>query len=107
MKKTLKITLGILLAGMVFWANAQPGQRQAPPSPDEILERATKTLQLTEDQISAWEEIHEKYAEQIEEDPRKAGPKIATEIEGILTEEQWEQFQKMMPKPGGRRSRDD
>lgn len=104
MKKTMKITIGIMLLCIVSLANAQEGQRQRrrPPSPEEMLKKATEELELTDDQVQAWKGIHEEYAEDMKENPREAIPKIETEIKEILSEEQWEKFGKMKPKKGPR-----
>ena len=106
MKKTMKIIFGIVLALMVYWLNAQQGERQKPrhPSPEKMLEKATKELDLADDQVKAWQEVHEEFAEDMENNPRQTIPKIEAEIKGILSEEQWKKFEEMKPKksPRGR-----
>jgi len=102
MKKTLKLTFGIALACFVLFANAQ--QRPEPPSPEEMIKKVTKELSLTEEQVTAWEAIHEKYGEDMRSDPRSTMPKVDAELKEILTEEQWEKFEMMKPKRGPRRN---
>ena len=109
MKKTSKFILAVAMATMVFAASAQQGQRQRPqrPSPEEMLEAFTEKLDLTDEQVVAWQGIHEKYAEDMKDDPRKTMPKIEAEIQEILSDEQWEKFEKMKPSKGPRgRGRD-
>ena len=104
MRKTMNITFGILLTLAVGCLQAQEGQRQRrqPPSPEEVLEKATTALNLTNEQVEAWQEVHETYAEEMQEDPRKTLPKVEAAIKEILTEEQWAEFEQMKPRKGPR-----
>lgn len=96
MKNTLKLSLGIMLACIVLFGNAQ--QRPKPPSPAEMLEKVTEELSLSDAQVAEWEAIHEKYGEEMKSDPRSVMPKVDTEIKKILTEQQWKAFEEMKPK---------
>jgi len=100
MKNALRVTLGVALALMVLFTN---GQRPERPSPEKMLEKFTEELNLTEEQVAAWRDIHETYGEDMRSDPRATMPKVEGEIEKILTEEQWEQFKEMRPKRRKRR----
>ncbi|WP_462248745.1 hypothetical protein [Ekhidna sp.] len=99
MKKTVMI-LGLVLC--VHFANAQSQrpQRGERPSPEKMIERATKELSLTAEQVEEWKAIHKKYSEEMKdrskaEETRK---KMGAELEKTLTEEQLEKFKKMRPK---------
>jgi len=67
-----------------------------------MLEKATKELDLSKEQVDAWQGIHEKYADEMKESPRETKPKLEADIKEILTEEQWEKFEKMKPRKGPR-----
>ncbi len=102
MKNTLIAFTMILMVTFVHGQDQRPknGER---PSPEEMIEKATKELSLTDDQVKEWQEIHEKYAEAMKErsSARETRKKMGEELEATLTEEQLEKFKNM--RPGARR----
>ncbi|MEM8894442.1 MAG: Spy/CpxP family protein refolding chaperone [Bacteroidota bacterium] len=105
--KRLILILCIAVTGVA--AHAQRGDR--PPSPEQMIARATEELDLTQDQVSQWEAIHEKYGEQMksarqDREQRKAlREEIEVEINAILNNEQQVKFAEMKknrPKRGRR-----
>lgn len=75
-------------------SQGQRSQRQAPPSAEEMIKRATEQLSLTDAQVVQWEEIHAKYEDAMAD--RSKAQSIRTEmekeLEATLTEEQLELF---------------
>lgn len=93
-----KVIMMIYILGVATLSFAQRGgQRQGPPSPEEMIKKATKELSLTDDQVKEWEAIHEKYEDAMKDrskaqETRKA---MGQELEATLTEDQLEKFKKM------------
>lgn len=85
------------LMTMVSVACAQQ-DRQRPPSPEQMLEKMTEELTLSEEQVASWQAIHEKYGDEMKSNGREIRPKLEADIKEILTDEQWEKFQEMKPK---------
>ena len=102
MKNALKLSMGLALVLLVQITNGQG--RPERPSPEEMLEKFTKELSLTEEQVTQWEAIHEEYGDDMKSDPRATMPKGEEEIKAILTEEQWEKFEEMKPRRKKRRN---
>ncbi len=101
MKKLLMIISFMVLASTVF---AQGSNRQRPSKEDQ-LEKVTKELSLTADQVEQWTAVHEKYesALQDREEARETRKKMGEELEAILNEEQLVKFKEMREKHKGRR----
>jgi len=84
------------------FAQGQRQQRPEPPSPKEMIKKATKELSLTETQVKKWTEIHEKYESALKERAKAQTnmQKMGKELEATLTEEQSEKFKKMRENHG-------
>ncbi|MEM9326416.1 MAG: hypothetical protein AAGA85_12190 [Bacteroidota bacterium] len=97
MKIFISILFAIAMVTVTFAQRAEPGQRQTPPSPQEMLERATEELVLTTDQVKQWQDIHEKYRDDLREtdNRRETMRKMGKELEAILSEEQRTAFTEM------------
>lgn len=110
MKRTLFIVL-LLTCSATAWAQGR-GQRPEPPSIEERLDQAKEQLTLTEEQLSEWKIIFEKYDDQIQEArenrDRESGETLRTalneELLATLNEEQQAKF-KEMQKNRSRRGR--
>ena len=95
--KKLILILCMAVTGMT--AYAQRGNR--PPSPEQVISRATEQLNLTPDQVAQWEAIHEKYKDQMQNARQDRGTRAALkaeieeEIQAILTQEQQVKFAEM------------
>ena len=82
-------------------ANAQgPGQggnRPAPPSAEEMIKNATAELGLSDEQVTQWEGIHEKYESKMKdrESMRASREEMGKELEATLTDEQLKKFKEM------------
>ena len=109
MKKTL-IVLMLLAVTFTAWSQQRRGQRPEPPSIEERLEQAKEQLTLTDDQVSDWKEIFEKYDDQMQEArenrDREAGETLRKslneELMATLDEAQQEKFQEMQKNRSGR-----
>lgn len=101
MKKLLMIISFMVLASTLF---AQGSNRQRPSKEDQ-LEKVTKELSLTDQQVEQWTAIHEKYesALQDRDQARETRKKMGAELEAILTEEQLAKFKEMRENRKGRR----
>ena len=99
-----KLIMAISLVGFTTlgFAQEQRQQRPEPPSPKEMIKKATKELSLTETQVEKWTEIHEKYESSIKEMAKThtTMQKMGKELEATLTEEQTEKFKKMRENHG-------
>lgn len=101
MKKVIFLML-FLSFSTVSWSQGR-GQRTEPPSLEERLEQAKEQLALTEDQVSDWRTIFEKYDDQFQEArqnrDRTSGESLRTalneELMATLNEEQQEKFKEM------------
>lgn len=104
MKKTILIAM---MALVVTFTNAQDKRERTGerPSPEEMIKKATKELDLTDEQVEQWNEIHEKYAADMEDrsKARETRKKMGEELEATLTEEQLEKFKEMRPKRRARK----
>ena len=111
-----KLMLLMLLICVVLVMHAQPGKGDGrkPPSIEERTERAKKELDLSDEQVGKWKEIHEKYEKDLKsaldnKDREKAKAtmdKMDAELKAILTEDQQKKFAAMKKKrPRRRRSR--
>ena len=101
MKKTAMI-LGMVLITTFVNAQGQRPQRGERPTPEQMIEKATEELNLTEEQVKQWKEIHKKF-----EDSKKdheTRKQMGAELEATLTEEQLEKFREMRPR---KRRKDD
>lgn len=107
MKKTI-LTLSFILLVTFAWAQGQRGGGQRPqkPTPEEMIKQATKELNLTDEQVKQWIEIHEKYESSASErsQAQEARQAMGKELEATLTKEQLEKFIKMREsrRPPGR-----
>jgi len=81
------------------------GQGQGPPTPDQMIRRATESLDLTDEQKAAMRRIAEKYDKAFKDnqDPQK-GPelfkKMWEEVDAVLTEAQRKKMQERMSRFG-------
>jgi uncharacterized protein with von Willebrand factor type A (vWA) domain len=113
--KSIKMKKLIVLISLVFWANlsfAQRPNQQRPerPTQEQMIERATKELSLTEAQVNQWKEIHIKYEAAMKDrskanETRKA---MGKELEATLNNEQLKKFKKMrenQPPPPPRQNK--
>ncbi|MFT7032216.1 MAG: coenzyme F420-reducing hydrogenase alpha subunit [Cyclobacteriaceae bacterium] len=100
--KKLMIVISLVGFTTLGFAQGQRQQRPEPPSPKEMIKRATKELSLTKTQVEKWTEIHEKYESSIKEIEKTHTnmQKMGKELEAILTEEQSEKFKKMRENHG-------
>ncbi len=112
MKKIMFLML-LLLAATTSWSQGNR-QRPEPPSIEERLDQAREQLTLTEDQLTEWKAIFEKYDDQIqkarENRDRESGESLRAalneELMATLNEDQQEKFktmQKNRPQRGRRR----
>ncbi len=96
------IIIGVLF--IVTLANAQDRRPQSGerPSPEQMIEKATKELDLTDEQVKQWQEIHKKYGEAMKDrsSAQETRKKMGEELEATLTEDQLEKFKKMRRKRG-------
>jgi len=76
-------------------------QRPDPPSTEEVIKKATADLDLTEEQVTQWTKIHEKY-ESLERS-RETMQKMNEELEATLTADQLKTFQSIRSKQRPRR----
>lgn len=99
MKKTM-IIIGMLFLVTLVNAQDRRPQRGDRPSPEQMIEKATKELDLTDEQVKQWHEIHKKYGEAMKDrsNARETRTKMGEELEATLTEEQLEKFKKMRAK---------
>ena len=95
----------------IGFSQGQGQQRPARPSAEEMIKKATLELDLTSDQVKAWQAIHKKY-EKPDSDRKKAEESrmaMSKELEATLNEKQKEKFKKMLegqarpPRGGGGR----
>ena len=106
MKKTVMIIAIMALATLSYGQGGPGGQK--PPSPEEMIKLAKTELNLTDAQVTQWQEIQKKYGKPSEDkakadETRKA---MGKELEATLTPEQLKKFKKMRenqrpPKPKG------
>lgn len=96
MKKTI-LSLSLMVLVTLAWS-----QRPERPSAEQMIERATKDLSLTDEQVQQWTEIHEKYESDMknESKARETMQVLGKELEATLTEEQLEKFKKMQKRQG-------
>ena len=101
MKELLMIICLVATSSIVF---AQGPNRQR-PSMEKQIEKVTKELSLTADQVEQWTAIHEKYesAMQDREQARETRKKMGEELEAILNEDQLVKFKEMRENRKGRR----
>lgn len=104
MKKTAMI-LGMVLVTTFANAQDQRPQRGERPTPEQMIEKATEELSLTEEQVKQWKEIHAKYEESMKDrsTAHETRKKMGEELEATLTEEQLEKFKEMRPRRGRKR----
>lgn len=88
-----KILIMLAMVAFTSMAYAQ-GKRPEPPTTDEMIEMATKELGLSDEQVTAWKTIHEKYADDMKsrKTAKEAREKIDTELQATLTENQLETY---------------
>lgn len=108
MKKLIMILGFLSLTPFAFAQQGQRQQRPEPPSAKEMVQKATKELSLTDEQVTQWTAIHEKYESSMKNRSKAEATrkKLGEELEATLTEEQLEKFKKMQqnqkpPKRGG------
>lgn len=96
MKKII-LSLSLMVLVTIAWS-----QRPERPSAEQMIERATKDLSLTDEQVQQWTEIHEKYESDMknESKARETMQVMGKELEATLTEEQLEKFKKMQKRQG-------
>lgn len=106
--KKLLILIGFIGLTAFGFSQGQRSQRPEPPSSEEMIEKATKELSLTEEQVTQWTAIHEKYEDSMKERSKAQATRkeMGEELEATLTEEQLEKFKEMRknqrpPKRGG------
>ncbi len=101
MKKTIT-TLSFLCLSIGIFAQGQRPQRQNDHSPEQRLERVTKELDLTKEQVVEWKSIQEKYKSTLKNKATAESSKklMDGEFEAILTEEQKTKFMKMKKNQG-------
>ena len=110
MKKII-LTISFISLVTLAWSQGpngggQRGDRPEMPSSKEMIEKATKELDLSDAQVKKWEEIHEKYEDDMknQESARNTMHKMGKELEATLTKEQLEKFKKMQRRQGPPRS---
>ena len=99
-----KLTLAICMMGMATFgfSQGQGQQRQGPPSQEEMLKKATKDLQLSDEQVKEWETIMKKYSP-VEKDRKKSDDARKEMNKALLTtlsEDQAAKFKKMQERQG-------
>lgn len=98
MKKSI-LTLLLIIMVTLAWSQGQRGGGERPqrPSSEEMIKQATKTLNLTNEQVTQWTEIHEKYESALSDRSKaqEIRQTMGKELEATLTEEQLEKFKKM------------
>lgn len=98
MKKSIFTLSFILLVTLVYSQGQRSGdERPQRPTSEDVIKQATKTLNLTNEQVTQWTKIHEKYESSLSnrskaQETRQA---MGKELEATLTEEQLEKFKKM------------
>ena len=105
-----KVIILLIFSSQAFISEAQRTrpEREQRPSQEEMIEKATKELSLTDEQIAEWKKIHDKYAEAMKasrSQARETKESMGKELEAILNEDQLKKFREMREKrrPGGRR----
>ena len=108
--KMKRLMMMLLMFGIVFASLAQQGGRgKREPNKEERIERAKTELSLSDEQVTQWKEIHEKYESEMKEareNREELRNKIEQELKAILTEEQQAKFEEMKKKRPKRRQRD-
>jgi len=103
MKKiAIAMVFAIVSMSTVAMAQGQKGQRPAPPSAKEMIKKATKELSLSDEQVTQWTAIHEKYDASMKERAKaeKTLQAMGKELEATLNEAQLEKFEKMRKNQG-------
>jgi hypothetical protein len=103
MKKFVLI-LGLVTLSTVTFSQGQRPERPAPPSAEERISKAKTELNLTEEQVVKWEEIHAKYEPAMKDrsSGEAARKEMSAELKATLTEEQLAKFK---DQPKGRPQR--
>lgn len=101
MKRIPLFFAALCLAALAI-AQTPEGQRPPAPSQEEMIERATKDLSLSEEQVKEWKTIHKKYAEALEQEKQvhETRKQMGEELEATLTKEQLVKFEEMRKKQG-------
>lgn len=101
MKELLMIICLVATSSIVF---AQGPNRER-PSMEEQIEKATKELNLTDEQVEQWTAIHKKYESSMKEreEGRETRKKMGAELEAILNDDQLAKFKEMQKKRPERR----
>ncbi len=101
MKKSI-LTLSFILLVTLVYAQGQRGGDERPqrPTSEEMIKQATKNLNLTDEQVIQWTEIHKKYESALSDRSKAQETRQAMgkELEATLTEEQVEKFKEMRQK---------
>lgn len=96
MKKLIMILSFLSLTTIAFSQGQRP-QGPKPPSTEEMVKKATKELSLTDEQVTQWTAIHEKYGSSMKDRSKAEATrkKMGEELEATLSEEQLVKFKKM------------
>lgn len=102
--KKLVVIVGLICLSSVAFAQGQRPNRSEPPSIEEHISKAKTALNLSDEQVIEWKEIHSKYETDLKE---KATAEIARkdmdeELKATLNDEQLKKFNE---QPKGRPSR--
>jgi len=98
--KKLGLILGlVMMSTFTFAQQGQRPDRPEPPSMEERISKAKTELNLTDEQVVKWEEIHAKYEPAMKDRTKAESIKkqMGEELKATLTEEQLTKF-KDQPK---------
>lgn len=98
--KKLGLILGlVMMSAFTFAQQGQRPERPRPPSMEERISKAKVELNLTDEQVVQWKEIHAKYEPSMKDrdNAETARKKMTEELKATLTEEQLSKF-KDQPK---------
>lgn len=97
-----RIALIIILISLANILNAQPPKGEK-PSTEQLIQHATQELNLSENQVAKWEEIHAKYAAKIESEGRNSSSRddMQAELKATLSKDQLKKFKELGSKNKG------
>ena len=97
--KKFAVIIGLISLSTFGYAQGQRPDRPQPPSIEERISKAKTELNLTDEQVVQWKEIHSRYESAMKDrsDGEAAREEMTAELKATLTEEQLTKF-KEQPK---------